>query len=56
MEHPTASDASDQGTSPDGGSVDELDDLLAGLAASETETNSDNSQMDPDLADLLANL
>jgi type VI secretion system protein ImpC len=52
----SASDASDQATPPDGGSVDELDDLLAGLAASDTETNSDNSEMDPDLADLLANL
>jgi type VI secretion system protein ImpC len=55
-DEPAASDASDQPTPPDGGSVDELDDLLAGLAASETETNSDNSQMDPDLADLLASL
>jgi type VI secretion system protein ImpC len=47
-----ANDVTEQGA----GSVDDLDELLAGLTASEAETNSDNSQMDSDLADLLASL
>jgi type VI secretion system protein ImpC len=51
---PTA--ATDEVTEQAAGSVDDLDELLAGLAASEAETNSDNSQMDSDLADLLASL
>jgi hypothetical protein len=55
-EQAAASEVSDEATPPAAGSVDDLDELLAGLAASEAETNSDNSQMDSDLADLLANL
>jgi type VI secretion system protein ImpC len=39
-----------------GSSVDDLDALLAGVAASETESVTDDSQMDPELAALLANL
>ncbi len=51
-----AAEASDEAPPSGTGSVDELDDLLAGLASGEAEKNSDNSQMDSDLADLLANL
>ncbi|HEY3395855.1 MAG TPA: type VI secretion system contractile sheath large subunit, partial [Lacipirellulaceae bacterium] len=39
-----------------GRSIDDLDNLLAGLASSEAESNPDNSQMDPELSDLLKNL
>jgi hypothetical protein len=46
-------DESEQSTGP---SVDDLDSLLAGLASNEADSNSDNSHMDPELADLLKNL
>jgi type VI secretion system protein ImpC len=55
-EQAVASEATNEVTAPAAASVDDLDELLAGLAASEAETNSDNSQMDSDLADLLASL
>jgi type VI secretion system ImpB/VipA family protein len=62
----TAADDVDSGGSPESApegiqpatsrTVDDLDALLAGLASNEAEQNSSNSDMDPDLADLLSSL
>jgi type VI secretion system protein ImpC len=46
--------ASDE--SPAGSSTDDLDALLQGIASNEAEQTSDSSDMDPDLAALLASL
>jgi hypothetical protein len=55
-EHVDAPEATEEPEPPTGQSVDDLDALLAGLTSNEAETGSDDSQMDPELADLLANL
>ncbi|HJQ82306.1 MAG TPA: type VI secretion system contractile sheath large subunit [Lacipirellulaceae bacterium] len=55
-EHAGAPETPEEPKQSAGGSVDDLDTLLAGLASNQAESNPDNSQMDPELADILKNL